>query len=237
MSGPPRAEELAAGAGRALASLGMPAADIERRSLERLRAAVGDLLPPPPSDAVILRMAYAAGDPELVRDTVASASAVAAAARALAGGAAIVCDVAMVAAGVRGRAAALGCEVLVAVEASGPPAAGLSPATREALAASTRTARGMLALGDRLGGAVAVIGNAPTALLALLDGVGDGLPPPAAVIATCCGLVAARDAKELLLRSGLPAIAVRGTRGGSAVAAAAVNACCDAAARAGAAAR
>jgi precorrin isomerase len=73
---------------------------------------------------------------------------------------------------------------------------------------------------------VLAIGNAPTALLAVLDALADGAPPPAALIATPCGLVAAEEAKELLLHTHpVPAITVRGTRGGSAVAAAAVNAC------------
>jgi precorrin-8X/cobalt-precorrin-8 methylmutase len=83
-----------------------------------------------------------------------------------------------------------------------------------------------VALADHWHDAVVVIGNAPTALLALLDALADGAPQPAALIATPCGLVAAAEAKQLLLdTTPCPAITVRGTRGGSAVAAAAVNAC------------
>jgi precorrin-8X/cobalt-precorrin-8 methylmutase len=138
----------------------------------------------------------------------------------------VICDVAMVAAGARSRLAVLGIEPRVAVEAADLPIGdAVGAATRVAVAASSRSARGLLALAGSIGGAVVVVGNAPTALLALLDAVADGVPAPAAVIASCCGLVAATEAKELLLaRPPAPAIVVRGSRGGSAVAAAALNA-------------
>jgi precorrin-8X/cobalt-precorrin-8 methylmutase len=163
--------------------------------------------------------------------------AVEAAAAALACGAPVICDVAMVAAGSRARLGMLGIEPLVAVEAADRPLPSvLGAGTRAAAAASSRSARGLLALAGAMGGAVVVVGNAPTALLALLDALADGAPVPAAVVASCCGLVAAAEAKELLLaRPPAPAIVVRGTRGGSAVAAAALNALAAlAAARSGA---
>ena len=81
----------------------------------------------------------------------------------------------------------------------------------------------MLALGERLDGAVVAIGNAPTALLALLDLVAAGVARPAAVIGVPVGFVAAAESKEALLASDLPCVVVRGTRGGSPLAAAAVN--------------
>jgi precorrin-8X/cobalt-precorrin-8 methylmutase len=70
-------------------------------------------------------------------------------------------------------------------------------------------------------GAVWVVGNAPTALFELLD-----LPDiePALVVGLPVGFVGAAESKEKLLRSGLPAITNRGPKGGSAVAAAALNA-------------
>jgi precorrin-8X/cobalt-precorrin-8 methylmutase len=214
------------GEGRALAALGMRPVEIEALSMARLRAAAPVPLPPPPADEVALRIAYAAGDPGLLADLSVPVAAVEAAAAALARGAPVICDVAMVAAGARARLAALGIEPLVAVEAAGGPLPGvLGAATRAAVEASSRSARGLLALAGRMGGAVVAVGNAPTALLALLDALADGAPAPAAVIASCCGLVAAAEAKELLLaRPPVPVIAVRGTRGGSAVAAAALNA-------------
>ena len=67
------------------------------------------------------------------------------------------------------------------------------------------------------------IGNAPTALLALLDLCADGRIRPAAIVGMPVGFVAAEESKELLLAADLPAIVVRGTRGGSPLAAATVN--------------
>jgi precorrin-8X/cobalt-precorrin-8 methylmutase len=214
------------GEGRALAGLGMPPAEIEALSMARLRAAASVPLPPAPADEVALRIAYAAGDPALLGELAVPVEAVEAAVAALRRGAAVICDVAMVAAGARSRLAVLGIEPRVAVEAADLPIGdAVGAATRVAVAASSRSARGLLALAGSIGGAVVVVGNAPTALLALLDAVADGVPAPAAVIASCCGLVAATEAKELLLaRPPAPAIVVRGSRGGSAVAAAALNA-------------
>lgn len=228
---------IAPGEGRALTGLGLPGGEIEALSMRRLRAAATVPLPPPPAEEVALRIAYAAGDPGLLADLVVPVDAVEAAAAALARGGRVICDVAMVATGARARLAALGIEPAVAVEAAGRPLPRLlDAATGAAAEASSRSARGLLALAGDLGGAVVAIGNAPTALLALLDALADGAPAPAAVIACCCGLVAAAEAKELLLATApVPVIAVRGTRGGSAAAAAALNALCTlAAARAGA---
>jgi len=78
--------------------------------------------------------------------------------------------------------------------------------------------------GERLAGALVAIGNAPTALFRLLDMIAAGAPRPAAIIGVPVGFVGAAESKEALLASGLPAIVVRGRKGGSAMAAAAVNA-------------
>ncbi|HXA28315.1 MAG TPA: precorrin-8X methylmutase [Candidatus Angelobacter sp.] len=218
----------ATGEGLALRAHGLPPDEIMPLSLERLRRRSPVELPPEPAATVALRMAYAAGDPDLLRDIVIHDGAVRAAQAALQRGAALVCDVAMVAAGVRGAVERGGSRVFCAQDVAEVPLSGhhVSPATRAAADASTRTARGLLNLAAHWEGAVVAIGNAPTALLALLDALADGAPLPAALIATPCGLVAAEEAKQLLLDTApLPFITVRGTRGGSAVAAAAVNAC------------
>ena len=76
----------------------------------------------------------------------------------------------------------------------------------------------------RLGGAVVAIGNAPTALFRLLEVIAAGAPRPAAIIGIPVGFVGAAELKEALIESGFPAIIVRGRKGGSAMAAAAVNA-------------
>ena len=87
----------------------------------------------------------------------------------------------------------------------------------------TRSAAGILALSDALNGSVVAIGNAPTALLALLDLAATRGIRPAAVVGMPVGFVAAEESKELLLAAGLPCIVIRGTRGGSPLAAATVN--------------
>ncbi len=216
------------GNGRALRTYGLPAAEIMALSLQRLRERSAVELPPEPAATVALRMAYAAGDPDLLRDIVVEPEAVHAIAAAVERGAPVVCDVAMVAAGIRSVVGGRGAHVLCAQDvADMPPSVNVATLdTRNAASESTRTARGLLNLATHWDGAVIVIGNAPTALLALLDALADGAPRPAALIATPCGLVSAEEAKTLLIdTAALPYITVRGTRGGSAVAAAALNAC------------
>jgi precorrin-8X/cobalt-precorrin-8 methylmutase len=75
-----------------------------------------------------------------------------------------------------------------------------------------------------LDGAVVVVGNAPTALLRLLELLEAGAPRPAAVIGVPVGFVGAAESKDALAAAGLEHLIVRGRRGGSAIAAAAVNA-------------
>jgi precorrin-8X/cobalt-precorrin-8 methylmutase len=91
---------------------------------------------------------------------------------------------------------------------------------------TTRSAAAVELWRDRLAGAVVVIGNAPTALFHLLELLDAGAPKPAAIIATPVGFVGAEEAKaELDLDTrGVPFITLLGRRGGSAIAAAALNA-------------
>ena len=89
---------------------------------------------------------------------------------------------------------------------------------------TTRSVAAIRELAPLLEGAVVAIGNAPTALLALLDLVAQGVPPPSLVIGMPVGFVACAESKEELERSQLPFITVRGRRGGSSAAAATVNA-------------
>jgi precorrin-8X/cobalt-precorrin-8 methylmutase len=77
---------------------------------------------------------------------------------------------------------------------------------------------------EHLDGAVVAVGNAPTALYALLELIGAGAPRPAAVLGLPVGFVGAAESKAALAASDLPYLVVRGRRGGSAMASAAVNA-------------
>jgi precorrin-8X/cobalt-precorrin-8 methylmutase len=78
---------------------------------------------------------------------------------------------------------------------------------------------------DKMAGAVVVIGNAPTSLFRLLELLDEGAPTPAAVIGMPVGFVGAAESKEALVADGrIPFLVVRGRRGGSAMAAATINA-------------
>jgi precorrin-8X/cobalt-precorrin-8 methylmutase len=91
---------------------------------------------------------------------------------------------------------------------------------------TTRSAAAMELWTERLAGAVVAIGNAPTALFRLLEMLAAGAPRPAAIIGAPVGFVGAAESKAALAAEahGVPFVAVRGRMGGSAMAAAAVNA-------------
>ena len=103
-----------------------------------------------------------------------------------------------------------------------------TPALAEKLG-TTRTAAAIDLWLPRLEGAVVAIGNAPTALFRLLELIAGGAPRPAAIVGMPVGFVGAAESKQALIASGLPAIVMRGRKGGSAMAAAAVNALASAA--------
>jgi precorrin-8X/cobalt-precorrin-8 methylmutase len=94
---------------------------------------------------------------------------------------------------------------------------------------TTRSAAQVELWRDRLAGAVVVIGNAPTALYHLIELIESGGPRPAALFAFPVGFVGAKESKDDLIASNLnlPYLTLRGRRGGSAIAAAAINALQD----------
>jgi precorrin-8X/cobalt-precorrin-8 methylmutase len=194
-------------------------AEIYRRSFATIRAEaeLGGL----PQDVaqVAVRMIHACGMTDLVRDLAFSPSVVADARAALRAGAPVLCDVSMVASGVtRGRLPADN-EVLCTLSDPSVPALAAKLGT-------TRSAAAMELWRERLDGAVVAVGNAPTALFRLLEMIEAGAPRPAAVIGVPVGFVGAAESKEALAAhpSGLEYLVVRGRRGGSAMAAAAINA-------------
>ena len=204
--------------GPLLRAYGLRPEEIESLSERRILAASGEHLPADDAErALVARLVYAAGDPALASAMKISKGAIAAGVEAIRRAAPIVADVKMVAAGLSGPALArLGCELLVAVER--PEAAALATAL-----GITRSAAGVLACAERLDGAIVAIGNAPTALLALLDAISDRRARPALVIGLPVGFVAAVEAKHDLLSAGVPYVTLPGTRGGSPLAAAALN--------------
>jgi precorrin-8X/cobalt-precorrin-8 methylmutase len=181
---------------------------IERRSYEILRSRVDLSGLPPLTRAVTERVIHASADLEYATSLVCDEAALAEAARALRGGAAVVADVGMVAAGITARAAI--CRL------GDPGVPGLA-----ARAGLTRSAAAVRLAYDEAGpGAVWVVGCAPTALFEIISyGVA-----PALVIGLPVGFVGAAEAKEALRASGLPQVSNAGEKGGSAVAAAALNA-------------
>jgi precorrin-8X/cobalt-precorrin-8 methylmutase len=192
-------------------------AEIYRRSFATIRAEadLGGL--PPDVARVAVRMIHACGMVDLVGDIGYSPNVVAAARKALESGAPVLCDAEMVAAGVTRRRLPADNEVVCTLRDPRVPG----------IAADGNTTRSAAALdlwGDRLGGAVVAIGNAPTALFRLLEMVAAGAPRPAAVLGIPVGFIGAAESKDALAASDLEYLIVRGRRGGSAITAAAVNA-------------
>ncbi|MBI4318266.1 MAG: precorrin-8X methylmutase [Chloroflexi bacterium] len=183
---------------------------------------IGGLLPPTDLSEdemeVVKRVVHTTGDPEIVRHLRFHPEAIAAGVGAIRQGKSLFVDVKMVAAGInRLLADRHGCQVECLIES--PEAA------EEARDLSiTRAAAGVLRNRWRFEGALVAIGNAPTALLALLDLVDDGHPAPALVVGVPVGFVGAAEAKAALAQRDLPFIATEGTRGGSTMAAGIVNA-------------
>lgn len=194
-------------------------AEIYRQSFATIRAEADlDGLDPVLERAAV-RMIHACGMVDLVRDIQASERFGAAATHALQAGAPILCDTQMVAAGITRSRLPAGNEVVCTL--SDPRVAQLA-----AELGTTRTAAALELWRDILAGAVVVVGNAPTALFRLLELVEQGAPRPAAVIGVPVGFVGAAESKLELAEhpAALEHLIVRGRRGGSAIAAAAVNA-------------
>jgi len=193
-------------------------AEIYRRSFAIIRAEA-DLARFSEAQArVVVRMIHACGLVELADDVQMSDDFEPAARAALLAGRPILCDAEMVAHGV--TRARLPAQNAVVCTLRDPQ----TPALATSLG-NTRSAAALALWGEQLAGAVVAIGNAPTALFRLLEMIDAGAPPPAAVIGLPVGFVGAAESKEALAARGdLPFLVVRGRKGGSAMAAAAVNA-------------
>lgn len=168
---------------------------------------------------VAVRMVHAAGDVSLASQIEMSADLVPAARTALQAGAPILTDATMLASGITRKRLPADNKVICALG---------DPRTAELAKewGTTRSAAAVSLWGDDLEGAVVAIGNAPTALFHLLEVVADGGPRPAAVIGIPVGFVGSPESKEALAANelGLPWLTVHGRRGGSALAASALNA-------------
>nr|WP_203678987.1 precorrin-8X methylmutase [Streptomyces microflavus] len=192
---------------------------IYRQSFATIRAEADLAGLPADVSQVAVRMIHACGMVDLVTDLAFSPNAVADARAALRSGAPILCDVAMVASGVTRKRLPADNDVVCTLSDPSVPELAAKMGT-------TRSAAALELWRDRMEGAVVAVGNAPTALFRLLEMIEEGAPRPAAVIGVPVGFVGAMESKEALAEhaSGLEHLIVRGRRGGSAIAAAAINA-------------
>lgn len=168
---------------------------------------------------LVTRLIHSCGMVEIA-DRLAYSSDVAAAAHAaLKSGAPILCDCEMVGAGIIRRYLPAGNDVIVTL--NDPSVAPLATEI-----GNTRSAAAVRLWKDRLEGAVVAIGNAPTALFHLLELIDEGWPRPAAILGFPVGFIGAAESKAELAANprGIPFIALKGRKGGSAMASAAVNA-------------
>lgn len=195
------------------------AGEIYRQSFATIRAEADLSRFPDDVARVVVRMIHTCGQVDLSEHVAFTPGVVTATHAALAAGAPILCDASMVAAGITAARLPAGNEVVSLV--TDPRAAELA-ARRD----TTRSAAGVELWADKMGGAVLAIGNAPTALFRLLELIDDGVPAPVAVLGGPVGFVGSDQSKQELIDNprGMDYLVVRGRRGGSAMAAAAVNA-------------
>ena len=194
-------------------------AAIYRQSFATIRAEADLSAIPDDLKPVAVRVIHACGMVDAAQDLLFSTDVGSAARAALRSGAPILCDSEMVAHGV--TRARLPADNAVVCTLRDPAVPDLAKSI-----GNTRSAAALDLWGDRLGGSVVAIGNAPTALFYLLEMLAAGAPKPAAILGFPVGFVGAMESKDALAENpfGVPYLAIRGRRGGSAMAAAAVNA-------------
>ena len=193
--------------------------EIYRQSFATIRAEANLAAIPADLEKLAVRVIHACGMTDAIDDLRFSPGAGAAGRAALAAGAPVLCDARMVAEGItRARLPARNRVICTIGDPSVPGRARALGNTRSAAAVD-------LWLPD-LSGSVVAIGNAPTALFHLLDLLDAGAPKPALVLGFPVGFIGAAESKAMLAADsrGVPFVALQGRRGGSAMAAAAVNA-------------
>ena len=196
--------------------------EIDRQSLEMVEASLPEWLQLPPRERYVLcRIVRAEGDSGIAPLVKFSPDGVEAGLNALRSQAQVVTDVRMVEMGIS-KVLLRDSNLATACMIDAPEVA--DRAHREG---TTRSVAAIRELAPRIGGAVCAIGNAPTALLALLDLIDAGEASPALVIGMPVGFVACAESKDELVKRNVPYITVMGRRGGSSAAAATVNALLD----------
>ena len=198
---------------------------IEELSFKIIEEEAGEHGFKPEEWAVVRRLIHTTADFDFIKQIRFHPQALAAGITAVRNGAAVVTDTRMAQAGItKLHLAPFGSEVHCFI--NDPEVINIAEAEN-----TTRAAAAVSRARELLHGGVAVIGNAPTALIELVRLHEQGVLEPALVVGMPVGFVNAAEAKELLLASGLVHISVVGRKGGSAVAAATVNAIADLAAQ------
>jgi precorrin-8X/cobalt-precorrin-8 methylmutase len=193
-------------------------AEIYRNSFAIIRAEADLKRFSKDEERVAVRIIHACGMVEVAKDIRMSPGFADNARWALVAGAPILCDSKMVANGITRARLPAGNEIVCTLDDPKVP-----DLARDM--GNTRSAAAMELWRDKLGGALVAIGNAPTSLFHLLDMLDGGAPMPAAVIGLPVGFVGAAESKEALAADGrVPFLIVKGRKGGSAMAVAAVNA-------------
>jgi precorrin-8X/cobalt-precorrin-8 methylmutase len=192
--------------------------EIEAESFKRIEALAGAHPWPPEVWPVVRRLIHTTADLEYLKTVRCHPQAVAAGLAALRRGRPVGADTRMLLAGIStGRLQRLGVEAFCLMA---------DPEVAEAARrrGTTRAAAAMEKALPRLAGGIVAIGNAPTALLQLLELLAAGAPAPALVVAIPVGFVNAAESKELLAQQNFPYITALGPKGGSAAAASVINA-------------
>ncbi|EJM99335.1 precorrin-8X methylmutase [Phyllobacterium sp. YR531] len=189
------------------------------RSFAIIRAEADLSAIPADLEKLAVRVAHACGMVDVIHDLAFSQNAATAGRNALLAGAPILCDARMVAEGVTRARLPHNNQVICTL--NDPSVAGLA-----AEMGNTRSAAALELWRPHLAGAVVAFGNAPTALFRLLEMIEEGAPRPALVLGFPVGFVGAMESKVALAENtyGIPFVVVHGRRGGSAMAAAAINA-------------
>jgi len=168
---------------------------------------------------VVVRLIHACGMTDIATDVRVSAGAVGAGVKALAAGRPILVDAEMVGAGIIRKRLSRNNDVICTLNDPAVPSMAKEMTT-------TRSAAAVDLWREDVKGAIVVIGNAPTALFRLLEIITDGGPKPALILGFPVGFIGAAEAKQALVdhAGDVPYMTLLGRRGGSAIAAAAINA-------------
>jgi precorrin-8X/cobalt-precorrin-8 methylmutase len=194
-------------------------AEIYERSFDIIRSEIDLSSIPKDAHDIAVRIIHACGMPEIISELVITESFTSAARNALASKRPILVDVEMVRHGIIARQLPEGVEIICTLNDTRAREIGIAQSI-------TRTAASTQLWEDQLEGSIVVIGNAPTALFALLEMIDAGSAKPACIVGMPVGFVGAAESKaELIANSrGLPFATIKGRKGGSAMASSVINA-------------